>query len=94
VSWAQSDGNFFAPHKGFDLEVYTDPASYSFASSVRRSIDIKTYRYDASDQLPASVTEVLHSALVSYVSDPGASAEEALSSVEAAWTEYEAGLDG
>ncbi|HUP18240.1 MAG TPA: hypothetical protein VM848_19600 [Acidimicrobiia bacterium] len=50
--------------------------------------------FDASDQLPAPVTDVLHSALVSYVTDPAASAEEALAAVEAAWIEYEASLGG
>jgi DNA-binding SARP family transcriptional activator/ABC-type glycerol-3-phosphate transport system substrate-binding protein/tRNA A-37 threonylcarbamoyl transferase component Bud32 len=93
-TWAQSDDTFFAPHKAFDLEIYADPVSRSIAGAIRDSIDAESYRFDASDQMPGPVTEVLHSALVQYVTHANASAEEALASVEAAWIEYEAGLDG
>lgn len=36
----------------------------------------------------------LDTALVDYLTDPDASAEDVLSSVEAAWTEYEADASG
>jgi hypothetical protein len=62
---------------------------------VRDAIEAGLYRFDASDQMPIDIAfGPLHSALVDYLTNPGASAEEALSSVEAAWVEYEAGLDG
>jgi hypothetical protein len=61
---------------------------------LRDAIEAGTFRFDASDQLPAPVTDQLYSALLSYVTDPDASAEDTLASVEAAWVEYEASLDG
>jgi alpha-glucoside transport system substrate-binding protein len=90
ASWARADGTYFAPHSGFDLDVYADPVDRALASVMRAAIESETFRFDASDQLPAPVTDVLHSALVSYVTDPDASAEEALAAVEEAWIEYEA----
>jgi hypothetical protein len=94
VPWARADSTFFAPHRGFDLDGYADPVDRALASTLRAAIDAGTYRFDASDQLPAPVTEVLHSALVKYVTDTNASAEETLASVEAAWVELESSLDG
>jgi alpha-glucoside transport system substrate-binding protein len=94
-SWAQSDVPFIPAHAGFDLAVFADPVHHSIATSVRDAIEAGLYRFDASDQMPIDIAfGPLHSALVDYLTNPGASAEEALSSVEAAWVEYEAGLDG
>jgi hypothetical protein len=90
ASWARADGTYFAPHSGFDLDVYADPVDRALASVMRAAIESETFRFDASDQLPAPVTDVLHSALVSYVTDPDASAGEVLAAVEEAWIEYEA----
>jgi alpha-glucoside transport system substrate-binding protein len=91
-SWARADGTFFPPHQGLDLDVYADPDDRVLASAVQGAIEAGTFRFDASDQLPAQVTGVLHSALLGYVTDPDSSAEAALASVEAAWAEYEASL--
>ncbi|MGH8926767.1 MAG: ABC transporter substrate-binding protein, partial [Acidimicrobiia bacterium] len=90
VSWAQSGVPFISPHTGFDLEVFPDPVGRSIAAVVREAIGAGMYRFDASDQMPVELAwGPLHSALVDYVTHPGASAKDALSSVETAWTEYE-----
>ena len=90
-SWARSDVPFIPAHDGFDLDVFTDPVQHSIATYVREAIDAGLYRFDASDQMPIEVAfGPLHSALVDYLTTPGASAKEALSSVEGAWTEYKA----
>jgi alpha-glucoside transport system substrate-binding protein len=93
--WVQSEVPFIPAHRDFDLDFYTNPVGRSITTAVRNAIDSELYRFDASDQMPIDIAfGPLHSALVDYLTNPGASAEEALSSVEAAWVEYEAGLDG
>ena len=74
-SWAQSGVPFITAHAGFDLDVFTDPVQHSIAIYVREAIDAGSYRFDASDQMPVEVAfGPLHSALVDYVTHPGASA--------------------
>lgn len=95
VSLVQRENSgFIPPHRRFDLSLYSDPVRGSIATAVRNAIEDGIYRFDASDQLPFDVSEELHLALVEYLTHPGASAEEALSSVEAAWTDYEANSSG
>ena len=90
-SWAQSGVPFIPAHRGFDLEAYTDPVARSVAAAVQDAIDSGMYRFDASDHMPFEIAfGPLHSALIDYVTDPNASAQETLSAVEAAWNEYEA----
>ena len=80
---------------GFDLEIYNDPLWNSIVATVYEALDAGLYRFDASDQLPVEIAfGPLHSALTEYVSNPGASAQSALSSIEVAWTEYEANSSG
>jgi ABC-type glycerol-3-phosphate transport system substrate-binding protein/tRNA A-37 threonylcarbamoyl transferase component Bud32 len=91
VSWAESGVPFIPAHGGFDLEAYTDPVGRSITVAVQNAIEAGMYRFDASDQMPFEIAfQTLHSALTEYVTDPDASAAEVLSSVEMAWTEYEA----
>lgn len=90
ASWVQSDGTFVSPHRGFDVGSYTDADDRARAVTLRSPIDAGTFRFDTSDQLPPSVAGQLYPALLGYVTDPDASAEETLASVEAAWLEYEA----
>jgi len=93
--WAESDVPFIPAHAGFDLGLFADPVQQSIVGSVRDAIAAGLYRFDASDQMPVEIAfGPLHSALVEFVTTPGASAKEALASVEAAWNEYEATLDG
>ena len=95
VLGTRADVPFIPAHAGFDLDIFADPVHQSIVTSVRDAIDAGLYRFDASDQMPVEVAfGPLHSALVDYLTTPGASAKEALASVEAAWTEYEATLDG
>lgn len=89
--WAESGNPFIAPHREFDMSVYTDPVGRSIAATVRNAIDTGLYRYDAADLMPEQIgLGQLVTALINYLTDPNASAEEALATVEAAWTEYEA----
>lgn len=77
------------------LDVYSDPVGRSITAAVRDAIGAEMYRFDASDQMPFDVTfGFLHSALTDYLSNPGASASNALASVEAAWIDYEANPSG
>lgn len=93
VPWVQSKVPFIPPHGGFDLEIYTEPVGRSITAAVRNAIDAGMYRFDASDQMPIKIAfGTLHKALVEYVTNPGASAKDALSAVELAWTRYEASL--
>jgi alpha-glucoside transport system substrate-binding protein len=93
--WAESGNPFIPPHRDFDMSVFTDPVGRSIATSVRNAIDADLYRYDAADLMPEQIgLGELVTALVNYLSDPNSSAEEALSSVEDAWAEYEANLTG
>jgi DNA-binding SARP family transcriptional activator/serine/threonine protein kinase/ABC-type glycerol-3-phosphate transport system substrate-binding protein len=90
VSWARADSTFVSPHQGFDMDSYDDPEDRARAVALRGAIEAGTFRFDASDQLPAPVTDQLYTALLGYVTDPDASAEDTLAAVEAAWVEYEA----
>jgi hypothetical protein len=76
------------------MDSYADPGDRARAVALRAAIESGTFRFDASDQLPPSVADQLYSALLDYVTDPDASAEDTLASVEAAWGEYEASLNG
>jgi alpha-glucoside transport system substrate-binding protein len=90
----REDSGFIPPHRGFDLSVYTDPVRGSIATAIRNAMEDDVYRFDASDQMPEQVALSLHEALSNYLTDPGASAGAALSSVEDVWTEYEANSTG
>jgi hypothetical protein len=91
-SWAGSEVPFIPAHSGFDLGVYADPTGRAIAGAVLNAIDSGMYRFDASDQLPVEIAfGSLHTELIEYVTDPDASAAEALASVEEALDEYESG---
>jgi alpha-glucoside transport system substrate-binding protein len=91
VPWAQSGVPFFAAHGSFNLDVYPDETGGTISRAIRSAINDGSYRFDASDQMPVEVAfRTLHPALTDYVTKPGASARDALSAVELAWTEYEA----
>jgi alpha-glucoside transport system substrate-binding protein len=93
--WAESGNPFIAPHREFDMSVYTDPVAHSIAATVRDAIETGLYRYDAADLMPDEIgLGQLVTALVNYLADPNASAQEALSTVEASWVEYEANSTG
>jgi alpha-glucoside transport system substrate-binding protein len=90
VPWAESGVPFIPPHRGFDLYAFADPIQRSVASLVQTAIRAEAFRFDASDLMPFDIAfDVLHPALTEYITTPDASAETALSLVEAAWSAYD-----
>ena len=84
--------DFVPPHREFDVELFEDPIMSYLSTLVTESVDAEMFRFDASDLMPYEIGfGPLLTELTGYVSDPGRSAQEALSAVEAAWNDYVAG---
>jgi DNA-binding SARP family transcriptional activator/ABC-type glycerol-3-phosphate transport system substrate-binding protein/tRNA A-37 threonylcarbamoyl transferase component Bud32 len=92
--WAQSPFllDFTPPHRDFDVDLITDPLLNSISAAVSESVEADMFRFDGSDMMPYEIGfGPLLTELTDYVSSSGKSAQEALSAVEAAWNDYEAG---
>ncbi|MET0565939.1 MAG: BTAD domain-containing putative transcriptional regulator [Acidimicrobiia bacterium] len=92
--WAQSPFplDFTPPHRDFDVGLITDPLLSSISAAVSKSVEADMFRFDGSDLMPYEVGfGPLLAELTDYVSNSDRSAEDALSAVESAWNDYEAG---
>ncbi|MET0696022.1 MAG: extracellular solute-binding protein [Acidimicrobiia bacterium] len=92
--WAQSPFplDFTPPHRDFDVSLITDPLLNSISAAVSESVEADMFRFDGSDMMPYEIGfGTLLTELTDYVSNSGNSAQDALSAVESAWIDYEAG---
>ena len=88
---AQMPSGWFLPsHRDFDLSLFTDPYRQFQASILTEANDAGMFRFDASDEMPYDIgSRAFFPAITRYLADPDVPAEEILSEMEAAWTEFE-----
>ena len=91
--WAQSPFllDFTPPHRDFDVGLITDPLLNSISAAVGEAVEADMFRFDGSDLMPYEIGfGPLLTELTNYVSNSDKSAQETLSAVETAWSDYEA----
>jgi alpha-glucoside transport system substrate-binding protein len=91
--WAQGPHllDFTPPHRGFDVDLITDPTLNSISRVINEAVQADMFRFDGSDLMPYDIGfGTLLTELTDYVSNSGKSAEDTLAAVEAAWNDHEA----